>query len=148
MQEDRLELVAPDVSAKLREADDRDRREAALAACRFALERNPTNDPIISGAIQEIESGHPVSALLRTTLEKLVESLDEEYFDLQEAGREGRIPPEAYLPAFYAARTANAVYCATSPHSLNAATESVYEANAATEDLDGLRARVLAVLKR
>ena len=141
-----MELVAPDLSAKLRTADEVRRRKAALAACRFALDRNSLNDPILDGAFRELEGRRQPTALTRMTLEKLVQSLDEEYFELEEATKAGRAPAEQYLEAFRKARTANALYCALSFDSLGAATESIYEANAATEDLSGLRAAVLSVL--
>ncbi len=138
--EDRLELVAPDLSAQLRESDDASRRAAALAACHLALSRNHLAEPLVGEALAALEAGSGGGSQLKESLWRVVEKFDTDYFDLQDAADEGKATEPEYVAAFRKARAANALHCALSRSSFEAATESIYEANAAVEDLDALRA--------
>ncbi len=137
--EDRLEMIAADLSAQLRDCSDAGRRAAALAACRLALNRNPLDEPVIAEALAVLEAGGPAGSTLKASLWRLVEHLDADYFDLQDAADEGRSSQADFFGAFRKARAVNALYCALSRGSFEAATESIYEANAAVENLEALR---------
>jgi len=77
----------------------------------------------------------------------LVRELDTTYFDLRDSAEEAQAPPTEWRAAFSRARLANAVLFALSDDSLEAATEAIYEASAATGDLKGLRAAVLSGMR-
>ena len=75
----------------------------------------------------------------------LTEELDEIAWDVRSNLRQ-RAAQQAYLAAFARARAAAAVRFALEPDALCAALESVYEAQAATADLQAVRAAFATVL--
>jgi hypothetical protein len=145
--EDRLELIAPELSLALERASERCRRRAARVACEYALARVSLTAPALDTGLLALRAGKFGQREVLASLEQLTEALDAEYFDLQEKADAGEVEQEAFLAAFKKARAANAVCFALKPDSLEASRESIYEANAATEDLEGLREAVLAALK-
>jgi hypothetical protein len=72
----------------------------------------------------------------------ITEELDETAWDVQDKVDEGLIPEQAYLDAFSKARAVAAVGCALETDPLQAALESVYEAQAATCDLVAIRTAI------
>jgi hypothetical protein len=145
--ENRLELIAPDLSARLFKATEQERRQAALLACEFALSRNPVDSTVIRQGMATLRAGGSGDATLRKALQELTEKLDAEYFDLQEAADRGQTDSGSFLNAFRRARAANAVLSALNRNSLEAATESIYEAHAASEDIESLRTAVFKALE-
>lgn len=109
-----------------------------MAVSKLAVERSGLSDPIIDSALRELATGK-IEDATRRAVEELVHSLDEEYFDLKDAGERGEAPSDAYRPIFRRARAANAVFYALSQDSFEAATEALYEAKAATLDIGSLR---------
>jgi predicted transcriptional regulator len=141
--ENRLELVDPDLSKRLSRMTEMQLRAVALAVSRFAVERTGLSDAIIDRGLAALHEGRYGDPQLRSQLWSLVESLDEIQWDLQDAIDEGRASQDEYEVAFNRARAAHSVYFAQDPDALEAALEATYEANAATDDLAGLRAAVL-----
>jgi hypothetical protein len=84
----------------------------------------------------------------KAELDALVQQFDREYFDLQEAAEEGRAPAAESMRWFGQARAVAAVAFAGSDDALEAATASIYEAAATTDDKEQLSALVQAVLGR
>lgn len=146
MTENRLELVEPDLSAHLLTASVSQRRTVALIACRFALDVTHLNDPTIKEGLDALAMGKYGDTVLRKKLESLVTQLDEIQWDLQDLMDEGRTELSNYLAAFRRARAANSLYLAFSEDALQAATECIYEASAATDELATLKQLVLAAL--
>lgn len=142
--EDRLELIAPELSAVLRKATAETQRAVSLAVCNFAMSRNGLIHPALQEGIHAIREGRYGDRRVADLLKRLVEELDEKYFDLQDAADDSD-DPEA-VAAFRRARTANAFLFAVKEDAHEAATEAAYEAHAATEDLEGLRQTILASL--
>lgn len=147
MTENRLELLDPDLSALLKKADSSQLRTAAHMACRFALEKTSLSHQILDQGLEALELGNYGDDSLRTKLESFVNQLDEIQWNLQEKMDEGDTKLSTYLAAFHQARAANSLYFALDADALNAATESVYEAHAATDELATLKQRILEALK-
>ncbi len=144
MTENRLESLDPELSARLETASIFQLRAAALAACRFVLKNTNLNHPILDRGLEALELGNYSDDSLSAKLESFVNYLDELQWDLQEKMDEGRTEISTYLAAFHQARAANSVYFALNTDALNAATESIYEAYAATEELATLKELALA----
>ena len=104
---------------------------------------------VVDEAVRGLDDRQFGASRLLTLTEQLTEALDAEYFDLQEKADAGKAEEAARLAAFQKARAANALHFALKlkRDSLEAAREAIYEANAATNDLDGLKAAVLAAIQ-
>jgi hypothetical protein len=76
----------------------------------------------------------------------LVEQLDERAWDIQDRQASGTAADVDYLSAFGLARAASAIWYALDGSALQAAMESVYEAHAASGELETMRALVYTVL--
>lgn len=148
MKENRLELLDRDLSTLLQKASVSQQRNAALIASQFAIERTSLNNPIVAQALKAIESGNYGDEFLREKIESLVNQLDEIQWDLQEKMDAGEAELSTYLGAFQQARSANSLYFALDDDAFNAATESIYEADAATDDLASLKQKILQVFKQ
>jgi hypothetical protein len=143
----RLETLAPDLAERLRRASPDKQRAAALAACQFAIAKANVPHAGIEEACKGLRSGAGLSAAQQSEIEALAASLDNEYFDLQEAAEEGRATTEDYLRKFAQARAVSAVLFASKSDPLEASTEAVYEAAAAAEDKGALFSAVESVLR-
>jgi len=139
MTENRLELLDRDLSTLLKKASVSQQRNAALIASKFATKRTSLNNPIVAQALKAIELGNYSDESLREKIESLVNQLDEIQWDLQDKMEEGEIDISTYLAAFQQARAANSLYFALDDNALIAANESIYEADAATDDLATLK---------
>jgi hypothetical protein len=146
--ENRLKLIAPELSARLEQATSPQLRAVALAACRFALEHTSLADPTIKEALEALKNARYGDSGLREKLRLFVNSLDQKQWDLQDLMDEGKADQTSYLAAFQRARAANSLYCALDADDFSSATEAIYEANAATNDYTNLVARVLSILDR
>ncbi|MBO1347964.1 MAG: hypothetical protein EBE86_011420 [Hormoscilla sp. GUM202] len=143
MTENRLELIDPELSAYLLSASIAQQRYAAAIACEFALAKTGISATIIDEGLEAIKGGVPGNEMLRSRLESFINQLDEKQWDLQEKMAEGKAQLETYIAAFQKARAVNSLYYALNPDAFTAATESLYEAQAATEDLATLKSRIL-----
>jgi len=130
---DSLQQIAPDLSKRLRGETEGRLRAVSVAVCRFAVESVGLHSPIVRDALERLEKGKGVPVNLRRELEKLVEDLDECYYDLDKAVEKGRAKSEDVDLAFNRARAASAVLEACREDAFVAATECVYEAWAATD---------------
>src|SRR5437870_4120548 len=59
MAEDRLALIAPELSEKLKRAESTKLRKALLAVCRFSLDRAKLAHPVIDNLLLSLENGKP-----------------------------------------------------------------------------------------
>jgi hypothetical protein len=82
----------------------------------------------------------------KADLDALIVQLDDEYFGLQEAAEEGRANTADYLRLFGQARAVAALAFAGGEDAFQAATESIYEAVATTDNKDELSIHILSVL--
>lgn len=146
MLENRLELIAPVLSAQLLRADERVLRRVALAVCQFAVQRTGlANDPVVA-SIDVLILNRATAHELRQRVESLVAQLDELQWQLQDAVERGEVDNGAYLAAFHRARAVHAVWFALDDNPVIAAIEATYEAHAATDDLPGLEELIHTLL--
>jgi hypothetical protein len=142
-----LSLEAPDLVDAVRSADDERRRRAALAGCRFAVERNGlAQEPAIADALRALTAGAVGDVPERQAVRELTEQLDNAAWAIQERVEAGEASDADYIATFKRARAAAAVEFAFEADAETAAMESLYEAHHATQDLDRLRAEVIAAL--
>lgn len=142
----RLSTIADDLAELLSRQSIARLRGVAAAAARLAVERTQLADPRLDAALAAIRDGDPAAVAELSQVLALTEELDEIAWDVQEQFETGVRPEQAYLAAFARARAAAAVRFALEPDALCAALESVYEAQAATADLQAVRAAVATVL--
>jgi len=135
--------IDQDLADQLERANENQLRAAALLAVRFALARIPLMEPAIAEGLQALEEHRYGDQDVRSRVEAVVRKYDEQQWGLQEDGQ-GDSP--AYSDAFEKARAANALYYALDPDPWLAATRAIYDTEAATEDLPGLRREVLSGL--
>ena len=142
----RLFTVAADLADQLsREPPGRLRRVAAAAAG-FAVERVGLADPRLEVTLAGLRDGVPAVPTEHADVVAMAEELDEAAWDMQDLAEAGLVSEHAYLAAFARARAAASVVSAVDPDPLQAGVESVYEAHAATGDLEAVRQVVTAAL--
>lgn len=142
-----LEGLSNDLADEVDRATDDGRKAVALAACRTAVDRTGLNVSLIESALHHLEKGLHKDQKLVAALERLVEDLDDKYFDAQKRYEAGDGQEKAYRTLFAKARAANAVLFAFSDDPFVAATHSIYEACAAI-GTDEVRSAVRQVLRR
>lgn len=142
----RLHLLDPALEARLRTASPVQLRRVVMQVCRFALERTGLSNPVLSEAVRSDITDDERAELNRSVAE-LAASLDEAAFVAQEKIENNPAAYRSYLSAFAQARAASAVaFALDKDHPVQAALEAVYEANAATHDLPGLRTLIAEAL--
>jgi hypothetical protein len=142
----RLSAVAIDMAEQLSLQPPRRLRRAAAAAASLAVERTQLADRRLDTALAAVRGDIPAAMAELSQVLALTEELDEAAWDAQEQVEAGVLPERAYLAAFARARAAASVGFALEPSALRAALESVYEAQAAVDDLDAVRVAVAAAL--
>ncbi|MEG4802252.1 hypothetical protein QUB63_20355 [Microcoleus sp. ARI1-B5] len=147
MTENRLEFIDAEQSELLKQATISELRNAAKVACEFALERTSFSHPIIEEALEALEKSQCGDVSLQNKLQSLVDRLDEIQWDLQEKMGEGSRELSDYLAAFHTARAINSLYFALNADPFVAASEAIYEAHAATDELVTLKQKILQVFQ-
>jgi hypothetical protein len=142
----RLERIDPDLFNRLRSASPIQQRAAARAACRFALDYNDLVGPIIDAGWQAIETAKYGNSRPREQLKAFVSQLEAVERRVRDCVDNGQASRGQYIAAFRRARAANSIYYALSSDAFEAATESAYEANAATSDNEGLARAIASAL--
>lgn len=135
----RLETIAPDLVEELARADAAAQRRVATAVANAAIERTQLTAAELNDAFTAIQAEHFGDSPTREGVQRLTDRLDEEQWEIQERVEEGHANTAEHLRAFCAARTASAVYFALDADPKTAALEALYEAHAATDDLEALR---------
>ena len=129
----RLHTIAPDLDAALGSAAVERRRSVSWIVARWAIDRTGLSNPTIDAAFAGVAT---------RDITALVEDLDRQYFDLQDASETDPDIGPAALIAFSKARAA----CAVDFAAPGEVVEAVYEAGQATGDWAGLRALVASNL--
>jgi hypothetical protein len=140
----RLSTIAPDLAASLEHQSRERLRGAAANAAHLALERTRLTDPRLDAALTVLRDGQVERMAEQSGVQQLVDELDAAAWDLQEKVEVGTVPYQAYRAAFRRARAAASVGFALGSDALSAALEAVYEAHAATADLDAVQAAASA----
>jgi hypothetical protein len=131
---DRLDLVSAQLAAALAGADERGRRAAVLAGCRLAADCTRLSDHRADQALSALADGVVGDVAERAGVRALTAELDDQ-------GSEQEGTP-AYAPTFARARAAAALDFAFERDSARAASESLYEAHHAIQDLPALQRAV------
>jgi hypothetical protein len=147
MTENRLEFIDAEQSEMLKQATIVEQRNAAKVACKFAIECTSLSHPILDEGLQSLDKNRYGDFSLLNKLQSLVDRLDEIQWDLQEKMGEGSIELSDYLAAFHTARAVNSLYFALNADPFVAASEAIYEAQAATDELVTLKQKILEVFQ-
>lgn len=138
----RLATVAPDLVEVLGRKSPAQLRAIAVQASVWIVDEVGLVDPRLDAAFAALREMRVGRSPERDALKLLVDELDERAWDVQDEVDAGRARQEEYLVAFSLARAASAAWFALDGDSLQSALEAVYEAQAATGDLAGVRRRV------
>ena len=116
-------------------------------ACDFAIAQANLQRAIIEEARKGLRNGTGLSPAQQSEIEALVASLNNEYFGLQEAAKEGRATTGDYLRKFVQSRAVSTLLFASKSNPLEASTEAVYEAAAVVNDRGPLFSAVESALR-
>lgn len=142
----RLDTRAADLARQIQAAAPDSQRRIAVNLAELTIARVPVDEPAVGAALHALRSARWGDSPERTAAEQLAERLDETAWDVQDQVDEGNASQSDYIAAFTRARAVSALVFALAPDAAIAALETAYEAEAATEDLLGIRAAVNAVL--
>lgn len=140
MPANRLDVIAPDVSARLQHLSTKQLRQVTYTICKLALDRTDVQEPVLNEAMESLKAEQYDHVALHEQLGHLVERLDQKQWDAQDAVATGQADETTYLFAFAQARAAHAVYFALQSNAFTAATEAIYEAQAALNDIGSIHA--------
>ena len=144
----RLSTVARDLAEQLESQPSQTLRRVAAEAAWLSVTRIHVADPRLDTAVAALRKGALSDVAERQEVRRLVQELDQIAWEAQEKAEQGMLPQKAYLEAFFRARAAAAVGFALEPDPRYAAFESVYEAWAATADIDAVRTTVRTAMDR
>jgi hypothetical protein len=142
----RLATIAADLPARLEGQSVGKLRRVAASVAQLAIRQSGLADSGLAAALIALRDGLPGDLELRSAVQQITATLDEAAWDAQEKADEGLIDRSVYRQAFRRARAAASMGFALEPDALHAASEAVYEAQAAVADLVAVRAVVDAVL--
>ena len=131
--ETRIELISPELRKRMSSASETQLRRVATAVSRAIVERIGLENPIITGALEQLNN-HPPTEDFRVKVQAFADELDSAYFDLSAECDEGRASREQVTTAFSKARAASAIAFAFSDDAIMAESEATYEAASATDD--------------
>jgi hypothetical protein len=134
-----LETYSGDLASRAESADDSTKRAVALAACKWAVDRELPDDSIVQSALARLESGNYGDPRFLAALQDHVDKLDLIYFEARDAAQD-------FFPLFVKARVANAVLFALDSDPFVAVIYSLYElcASLGTEAVQAEIDRVLS----
>lgn len=132
----RLDTVAPGVVELLAGAKPATLRRIAGKLAKLVVAHAELNDPAIQEALTALRDGQFGDIAVRTAVKQLVESLDQQYWDLQDRANEGHVSEGDYLAAFARARAVSVLDFALDIDPYLAASEGAYEALTALDDLE------------
>ncbi len=129
----RLETCAPELASKLRGADQKRQRLAAVAAASWAAGVAHLDQASVLNAIDLLREGTH-EQVDRDDLARLVEELDEVAWSVQDAVEAGSASGDDYLTAVGRARAAASVLFAAESDAEVAGLEATYEASVVVAD--------------
>lgn len=139
--------IDPELALRIEQATEVELRIIVVKVCDSVLkENNLLTEPTVIVAVEAIHDSNYGDHVLTQNLESLVETLDEIPWDIGEKVENATAEYVERASAFRRARAANALLYALEIDPLLAATNSIYEAHAATSDYDRLREIILKIL--
>lgn len=137
--ETRLDLLRKDLVKRLSLLSPLKLRRIAYKVCELALRCNKIATPLIERFRLSFDDRSIEDIIqLRTEILGFVNELDEIQWSLRDQLDMKEVDSQTYLQAFYEARTFNALYFALDPNPYVAAAESIYEAHAATNNIQAI----------
>ncbi|MCB9764039.1 MAG: hypothetical protein H6739_29985 [Alphaproteobacteria bacterium] len=127
----RLDSIAPSLAASYWGAPTSRRERATRLACELAVRGTGLAGPEVTAALEALRTSTPDRPSLRSDMERLAARLDDEYFRLDNPGREDM--RQAALQTFSKARAASALTFALSSDD-SQLHEAIYEAVIAMDD--------------
>ncbi len=115
-----LELDSNEMASQVESADDSTKRAISLAACKWAVDRELSDDPVVQSALARLEGGNYGDPRFLASLQDHVNKLDLIYFDARDAAQD-------FFPLFVKARVASAVLFALDADPFRAVTHCLYE---------------------
>jgi len=129
----RLESIEPHLAGKIRTSDSGRQRKVMLFACQFAMNAAPVNNAVVTQALSALEHDQRFTAEQIAELHRLLQELDERYFDLQDQANDDAEKKIEALHCFGLARAVSALLFSQDPDPMVASMEVVYEASATTD---------------
>jgi len=129
----RLEAIEPHLAGKIRTSDSGRQRKIVLLACQFAMNVAPVGNAVVTQALSALEHDQRFTVEQIAELNRLLQELDERYFDLQDEADDDAEKQIEALHCFGQARTVSALLCGQDPDPMVASMEVVYEASATTD---------------
>jgi hypothetical protein len=106
-------------------------RAIMVTAIVSAIEGSGVALPEVILELRALTQGASVDA---NKLHRIVEEIDERYFDLKDSADNGQASPDAYKPVFRQARAVSALVMSQNVKLRSAASESIYEAYHALDE--------------
>jgi hypothetical protein len=125
-----LKQQNPELAGLIEIANENQLRRISSAIAHSIVEHSALSQPLITKALQHLNTPPYSNVELRELVQKIAEQLDEEYFNLQDLCEDGKATKAQVSVAFTKARAATAVASALGEIAFNAAAETAYEANA------------------
>lgn len=135
----RLATVAADLVQVLERKPSEQLRTVATQVSEWIVGQVELVDPRADAGLAALREAQVGPSPARDSLKVLVDELDERAWAIQDQSEEGNATQQQYLDAFALARAASAVWFALDSDALQSALDCVYEAQAATGDLAGVR---------
>ena len=130
----RLQHIAPELRYRLNSASKTQLRRIAAAVSRTIVERLAISHPIITQALEQLDTFGSRADGLQAKVQAYADEVDNGYFDLAEECEAGRASQEEVSIAFSKARAISAVAFALDRSALIAASEATYEVASAIDD--------------
>jgi hypothetical protein len=142
-----LSLIAADLVRLLEQVGDARRRRVVSVVCDLAIGYSGLLDARAELALAALAAGRSGDVQERREMRSLIEELDTVAWVVQEQIRLGKAAPEDFQRALAKLRAAAAISYGFEADSLQAASEAIFEAHHAIQDLEMLRAAVVSALR-
>jgi hypothetical protein len=142
----RLDALSPELARQLRHASAALQSAVAVAACEYAIACARVRHPIVDEALGKLREGRVLRSSTKADLNALVETLDEQYFKLQDAAEDGLASNYASQQVFGQVRAVAALVSAFNADHCEASMEAVYEAAAVTDQSESLLSQIGSML--
>ena len=129
-----LSLYSPVLAEACAHAGPAQLRAMSEVGCRIAVSASRLAGPEVVAALDALLAGRYGDGAERKAPGALVEQLDVEAFDLQDALEDGAASEESYMEAFRRARAATSLHWALHADPRRAAANALYEAIAALDE--------------
>lgn len=124
---------------ELSNLDEKTQRRVVLEICRLVSEKTGANDLHLQNGLALLKKESYGDSPQRKAIENLTQELDETAWNIQGQIEAGIADKDEYYNAFHKARAANALWFALDQDLSKAVSETIYEANAAIDNIEILR---------